>query len=546
MKQNVISIVLNAHTPFAREPAAADSAEEHRFFESLSETYLPLLEMFDRLEADHVPFQLALSLSPVFCHLCRDKLLLRRYLAYTDRQIEFGAGEIERTKGNEPLQALAKRFYETALERRIIFTERYERNIIGVFDRYQRKGRLELLNTAATNAFLPFYTPWPEAIQAQFEAAVSSYRRCFVSREISRNDVRFQGFWLPELGWDPELERFFRAYNFGYTIVDAHAFALGAPTPLYGSFYPARTPRGLLLLARDYYALQDVAGRERGFIRDAAYRDNYADIGYELPAELIRPFTGKAQTRIATGYKYYAQGSGALRGAAKTLYDPEKALCRAREQAAAFLDRRISRFNRAAQFMDKTKISLCAYKADTFGRLWHEGTWFLEALFREGAEREEVRFAAPSEYLFTQNMADFEVMLPEFSSGGVNGYAETWLDASNDWMYRHSARSLERMIELADRFPNESGIKERLLNQAAREILLVQTSDWAKMLYKKEGTGYARAEIEMSLRNFTTIYEVLASNYISTEWFTALERRHNIFPHINYRVFRRTLQPPPR
>jgi 1,4-alpha-glucan branching enzyme len=110
-------------------------------------------------------------------------------------------------------------------------------------------------------------------------------------------------------------------------------------------------------------------------------------------------------------------------------------------------------------------------------------------------------------------------------------------------MYRHVARSLERMIELADRFPNESGIKERLLNQAAREILLVQTSDWAKMLYKKEAAEYARAEIEMSLRNFTTIYEALASNYISTEWLTTLERRHNIFPHINYRVFRHPLPP---
>ncbi|MDR2537486.1 MAG: DUF1957 domain-containing protein, partial [Treponema sp.] len=528
MKRNVISIVLNAHAPFIRDPKVPDTAEERWFFESLSETYLPLLEMFDRLDADHVPFRMALSLSPILCHLCKDELILERYLDYIDRQIEFGAGEIERTKGNEVLQHLAKRFYDTALERRINFTERYEKNIIGVFDRYQRKGRLELLNTAATHAFLPFYTSWPEVIQAQFEVAVSSYRRCFGSREIRRTDARSQGFWLPELGWTPELERFFRAYNFGYTIVETHAFALSKPPAPYGSFYPAQTPRGLLLLARDYYAHKDIVDSERGFFHDGAYRDNYEDVGYELPVDMIRPFTSAAQARSATGYKYRALGYNTSRKGGKPLYDPEKAVQKAREQAITFLDQRVMQFNLAATFMDEAKISLCAYNADTFGRFWHEGTWFLEALFREGAKRETIQFMTPSEYLFKQNLMDFEVIMPGFSSGGVNGYAETWLDASNDWMYRHVTRSLERMIELADRFPNESGIKERLLNQAAREILLAQTSDWAKMLYKKEAAGYARTELETSLRNFTTIYEALASSYISTEWFTTLERRHNV------------------
>jgi 1,4-alpha-glucan branching enzyme len=148
---------------------------------------------------------------------------------------------------------------------------------------------------------------------------------------------------------------------------------------------------------------------------------------------------------------------------------------------------------------------------------------------------------SPAEYLFKQDAACFQTLVPEFSSWGANGYAETWVDASNDWMYRHTMRALERMIEIAERFPDNSGLKERILNQAAREILLVLSSDWSKMLYKQECSEYARCQIESSLRNFTTIYEALGSNYISTEWLTNLERRHNIFPHINYRVFRRKI-----
>ena len=145
----------------------------------------------------------------------------------------------------------------------------------------------------------------------------------------------------------------------------------------------------------------------------------------------------------------------------------------------------------------------------------------------------------PAEYLCKLNTGSFQTLTPEFSSWGSNGYAETWLDASNDWMYRHTMRALERMVEIAERFPDSTSLKERALNQAAREILLVLASDWSKMLYKQECADYARNCIESSLRNFTTIYEALGSNYISTEWLTQLERRHNIFPNINYRVFRR-------
>jgi 1,4-alpha-glucan branching enzyme len=518
----VLSLVLNAHVPFVRHPEQASPYEEQWFFEALSETYLPLLEVLDRLDADHIPFRMGISLSATLCHLLRDEFLLQRYLEYTNRQIEFGLAEIERTKEQPALQELAKFFYDKALDRRICFTERYEGNLLGVFDHYQKKGRLELLTTAATHAFLPFYSFCPEAVQAQLEVAVMSYRLNFGRYP--------QGFWLPELGWAPELETYLRSYNFGYTIVDTHGLVFGEPRAAKGSFYPAKTPSGVLILARDYYAYQDITDRESGLAYDGHYRDNSRDVGYELPPKLVQPFLGSHGGRTRTGYKYWT---------AKQVYEPQKASERVQEQARTFLDTRIARLKVAGEYMNETAISLCAYNADTFGRFWYEGPQFIEALFREGSRREEIQFMTPAEYLYKQNTFSFQTVVPEFSSAGTCGYAEMWLDASNDWMYRHMVRSLDRMIELAERFPDESGLKERILNQAAREILLAQSSDWPKLLYKQEDADYARNQIEGGLRNFTTIYEALGSNYISTEWLTTLERRHNIFPSINYRVFRR-------
>jgi 1,4-alpha-glucan branching enzyme len=544
-----ISLVLNAHLPFVRDFQNSDAAppkdefpqnrgheipigphpsegsgEEDWFFEALSETYLPLLEVFDRLEGDRVPFRLGLVLSPPLCQMMRDELLLKKYLAYTERQIEFGKQETERTANSPELGKLARRYYDTAVERRIAFTERYEMNLLKAFDRYQRKGKIEILGTAATHPFLPFLCPYPESVRAQMETALSFYRQ--------RLGRKPQGFWLPELGWSREIEPFLRAYNFCYTIVDSHGFVFGKPAPRRGTFYPVKTPGGIFILGRDFYAARDL----RAMPEEEPYRNNSQDIGYELPPEHIGPFLTAGGVRRRTGYKYWKNSP--VRGRYE-IYDLEAASRKAREQARAFLETRQERLREAAKHMEETPLSLCACDADGLGRFWHEGPRFLETLFRLGAEYPHIQFMTPAEYLFKQDFSKLEVSSPCYSSWGANGYAEPWLNSSGDWMYTHMVRSIDRMAELAERFPDETGLKERALNQAAREILLSQSSDWPRMLYHQDSTGYARHKIESSLRNFTTIYEFLGSNYLSTEWLTSLEKRNNLFPHVNYRVFRR-------
>jgi len=521
-----ISLVLEAHLPFIKEFSKEDdlseAGEEGRYFEYITETFLPLLEVFDRLENDHVPFRLAIAISPVLCHMLCDNHMQKKYLNYIDKQIEFGRQELERTAGETALNKLAQVYYNKIVDRRIAFTERYEKNLLKALDFYRRRGKVEILASCATHAFLPFISHNPESIQAQMEISVSTYRRHFGNIP--------QGFWLPELGWTSAIEPYLRAYNFSYTIVDNHSLLFGNPLPEKGTFYPAKTPNGTFIFGRDFYAVQKI----EELANDELYRNNNRDAGYELPPETVSQFLSAEAERRRTGYKYWTRCEHT-----DTIYNPQEACDRAAEHARLFLESTISRLEEASKHMEETPLCLYAHNADNFGRFWYEGTHFLETLFRMASGYRDFQFITPSEYIFRQNLSSIQVTAPEFSSNGVNGYAETWLDVSNDWIYRHLARSMERMTELAERFPDDTGLKERALNQAAREILLAQSSDWPSMLYKQDSTEYARTQAENALRNFTTIYEALGSNYISTEWLTTLERRHNIFPNINYRVFRR-------
>ncbi len=522
-----VALVLHAHLPFVRHPEHPRFLEERWLFEAISETYLPLLQVFERLEADHVHYRLAISFSPTLCQMLQDEFLRDRYIEHLDRLIELGAREVARTEGKGAENRLARFYYDRAVEDRVLFTERYERDILKAFDFYHKKGRIELLTTAATHAFLPFLASYPEALQAQIEVAVATHRTIF-----GRNP---QGFWLPELGWFPGVDEYLRAYNFNYTIIDTHGMAFADPAPEKGSFAPIRTPAGLTVFARDFAASREIWDAEKGFPSDPVYRDFYRDIGYDLPAQAVETFLEPGGVRSATGFKYWAVTG---QGVDKVLYESDLAAERVAFHAASFLDARAERAASVASLTGDLDggAAVCAYNAELFGHWWFEGPAFLEALFRQGAERGGLEFVAPSDlmsrYTFPQTAT------PEFSTWGKNGYAETWLDASNDWSYRHILRSVDRMIELAERFPDDGGLKERALNQAAREILLAQGSDWAFMMQERSFPDYARSRVEESIRNFTTIYESLGGNYISTEWLTNLERRHNLFPEINYRIFR--------
>ncbi len=523
-----LALVLNAHLPFVRHPEYPRFLEERWLFDAILDTYLPLLRLFERLDADHVPFHLAISFSSTLCHMLRDSVLIERFLEYLDRRIEFGQHELQRTASDPGVAALAREYYERALDDRVLFTERYERDILRTFDYFHKKGRLELLTSAATFAYFPFYLAYPESIQAQIEVAVAAHRAVF-----GRNP---QGFWLPELGWAPDLAEQLRAYNFSYTLVDAHGLVFADPPPDRGTFAPVRTKSGLLVLGRDHAAGRDVWDAENGYPADAAYRDFHRDIGYDLPSKDVEAFLESGGARMPTGFKYWAVGAA---GQDKLPYDPLIARQRAQQHAHDFLEARVSRLSAAEKTTAEKGLSVCAYNADLFGHWWYEGPDFLEALFREAAVRDDLHFVTPMEYINKMDPASIQTVTPEFSSWGFNGYAETWLDSSNDWMYRHVLRSVERMIELAERFPDDAGLKERALNQAAREVLLAQASDWAGILHQRHSADYARSSVEGYIKNFITIYESLGSNYISTEWLTALERKHNIFPDINYRVFRK-------
>jgi 1,4-alpha-glucan branching enzyme len=521
-----LALVLNAHMPFVRRPEYPSFLEERWFFEAISETYLPLLRVFRSLEADSVPFHLTLSISPTLVAMLGDKALGERYVAYLDAQLGLAAAEEARLSGDSAFAPLARMYHALYRADKDDFQELYGRDILNAFDYYYKKGRVELMTSGATHAFLPIFRDCREAVTAQVETAIIAHRKAFGKHP--------SGFWLPQLGWYPGVGEVLRSYNLQYTVVTARGAVFGDPTPRYGSFAPVECPSGLVAFARDPGATKAVWSESSGYPSDPAYRDFYRDIGFDLPIDYLASHLDESRARVFTGFKYWAVTG---RTNEKRPYDQNLASERVAEHASHFLAERVASAQAAGALMDRPPLMVCPFDAELFGHWWFEGPAFLEAVFRQAAASGGLRLITLGDYL--RDYPENQVSLPEFSSWGDGGFAEVWLDGSNDWIYRHAGKAVERMSELAERFPDESGLRERILNQAAREVLLSMCSDWALLMRAGKSAGFARRQIEEPIANFGRIYDMLCSNTVSTEWLTRLEKRDNLFPSINYRMFRR-------
>ncbi|MDP3143660.1 MAG: DUF1957 domain-containing protein, partial [Candidatus Omnitrophota bacterium] len=219
----------------------------------------------------------------------------------------------------------------------------------------------------------------------------------------------------------------------------------------------------------------------------------------------------------------------------KEPYNPHTAREKAAAHAGNFLFNRQKQAEFLYEFMGKKPLIVSPYDAELYGHWWFEGPQWLDFLIRKlHYDQDTVKMITPSEYLAQNNRN--QVITPSMSSWGYKGYSEVWLQGSNDWIYRHLHEASYRMTELVKKHPHTNGLKQRALNQALRELLLAQSSDWAFIMATGTHVSYALKRTKEHLVRFTRLYEDIKSDSIDEGWLADIEYKDNIFPEIDYRV----------
>jgi 1,4-alpha-glucan branching enzyme len=525
MEKGFLTLILHTHLPYVRHPEYEEFLEEGWLYEAITETYIPLLDLFEGLVRDQVPCRLTMSLTPPLLNMLSDTLLQARYVRRLHRLIELATKEVERTRADPAFHPLAEMYLRLFTHARDTFVDRYRGNLVQAFRSFQEAGVVDLIACAATHGYLPLLRVNEKAVRAQIRVGVEEHRRFFGRAP--------QGFWLPECAYYPGVDEVLKAYGIQYFLVDTHAIEYATPRPFYGVYAPLYCPSGVAAFGRDVESSKQVWSSIEGYPGDFAYRDFYRDVGYDLDYDYVRPYLPPTGERVNIGIKYYRITG---RTDQKAPYDPHQARERAAAHAGHFLDNRRQQVARLASLMDRPPLIVAPYDAELFGHWWFEGPQWLDFLIRKTAyDQQEVRLLTPGDYL--ERFPTNQVATPAASSWGHRGYNEVWLSGENDWIYRHLHKAADRMTGLAARFPEADGVRRRALNQAARELLLAQSSDWAFLMQQKTAPHYAATQTTHHLLRFTRLYESLCADQIDESWLGEIEARDNIFPTLDYRVY---------
>ncbi len=515
--------VLHAHLPFIRHPEHEEFLQENWFFKALDETYYPLLDLFGRLENDGVSYSLTMSLTPTLCEMFVDPFLLERYSDHLDKMEALIASEVVRVRGTELEQTVS--VYEDRYSMIRKLGSRWEDPLAG-FRHFQDAGSLEIITCPATHPILPFCAT-DKGRRAHISVAVKNYQKHFGRRP--------KGIWLAECAYVSGFEQLLSEVGVEYFFMDTHGIMFSTPRPRCGVYAPVSCRNGVAVFGRDVETSREIWSSSTGCLGDHKYREFYRDLGFDADYEHIGPFLQRDGIRRNVGLKYH-RITGNVPPHEKEFYDPPAARERAAVHAGDFLFNRQQQVRDISRKLGRPPVITAPYDAELFGHWWFEGLVFLENLFRKIAyDQEDIKTISASKYL--ELFPECQVVEPASSSWGAGGYFDVWLNDRNDWIYRHLHKAEERMIEMARLHPNASGLLHRALNQAARELMLAQASDWAFIMNAGTAVEYAEKKSRDHVHNFNGIYLQIVEDRLENGWISVLEARNTIFQEMDYRVF---------
>ena len=519
-----LSVVLHAHLPYIRYPENASHLEERWLYEAITESYIPLLDLFENLLSDNVDFRITISLTPTLVEMLRDTLLMERYGKYLDNLIDLAEKEVCRTRAHAAIRPLAAMYRRRFLRIRHLFDKVYSKDLISAFWSLTTTGKIELITSTATHAYLPALITTPLAAEAQIQLGVGYHYKTFGKKP--------EGMWLPECGFAPALDAILGKNGIKYFFLESHGLLSSTPSSKYSIYAPVITPSGVIAFARDVESSKQVWSSAGGYPGDFDYRDFYRDIGFDLDDDYLKPHIPDG-IRTFTGFKYYRITGRSER---KRPYVPSQALKKARIHANHFVFEKNKQAISLSERLGIRPIVTAAYDAELFGHWWFEGPEWLRALFTKcHHKKNSFSFITPSEYISEHK--EIQSAMPSASSWGDKGYNSTWIHPSNKWIHKHLHRAAILMARMSLRNIHARGLIRRALNQALRELLLAQSSDWSFMMKTGNAAAFAQNKFREHLKNFLDLHKEISSGFIEKKTLLRLEQKNNIFKDADFRVY---------
>jgi 1,4-alpha-glucan branching enzyme len=537
-----LSVTLHAHLPYVINHGTWPHGLEW-LHEAVAETYLPLLGVLRRLERDGFMLKANLSLSPIFMEQLCHPTLLEEFPKYIERKLVYAREDENYFRQNgETHFAETAVFWQEFYDRRLREFYDLDRNLVGAFRHFQDIGAIEIIGGAASHGYLPLLGT-DESLTAQLLTGVAAHER-----HMGRKP---RGMWIPDCGYRPAgewaapvrasgeetlwapfprigVEEALAAAGIEFFFVDTHMVEQKTPAeselgPIYRPSLvegPLSHAHPVAAFSRDPKTSLQVWSGDSGYPADPHYLEFH-------------------KKRWPGGLRYWQVTLARSDMAHKTPYFPEQAEERARVHAEHFVGLVYDAL-RGGFDADRPPILSALYDAELFGHWWFEGPLWLEHVVRIIARDDfPIALTTASEYL-DKYPAEAAVTLPE-GSWGKNGNNEVWLNDDTSWTWSDIYRVERVLRDVATGGRWRDGlVGERIAKQMAREVLLLESSDWQFLITTAAARDYAEKRFSGHLGQFVELEmlwaEFLANGKLSEpgeKLLSDLEERDGVFAEID-------------
>ncbi len=515
-------LVLHSHLPYVRRAGRWPHGEE-MLHEAILDTYLPLIAALEELAAEGVRFGLTLGITPILAEQLADPDILAGFDVYLAERLSLAELDARRfdQAGDRVMAGLA-RFWAGHFGRLRARFEAYGRQLIPRLRALADAGYVELIGGPATHPYLPLLER-DSSIYGQLRTGLEAHRRLFGRQP--------EGVWLPECGYRPAfihpetgirkpgLEEFLEAQGVRFFFTDTRPIEGGElvgktagevigpyAVPERRRVAPERPVSGRGTTFRPYWVGDSgvaVFGREeKTGLQVWSATQGYPGDFYYREFHRRDPVSGLRYWRVT-------DASGDL--GRKLPYEPERARERLEAHAdhfVAILEERLAGYFQEA---GRPGIVVAAYDTELFGHWWFEGCDWLAGVFRRLARHPWVEAVRVGRYL-DEYPPEAAIHLPE-SSWGEGGGHYTWNNDTNRWMWPH-IHAAERMMERLAAVGNDlAGGLGDFLRQAARELLLLQASDWPFLISTGQAADYGARRFQEHLARFHRLAAVILRGF---------------------------------
>jgi 1,4-alpha-glucan branching enzyme len=510
------SLVLHTHMPYVRKNGAWPVGEDW-LFQAMSETYIPLLGMLAQMENEDISSCLGITMTPVLCEQLADRYIQDRFIEHLKVMAEHTMDDIKDFEYlcDDKRKALAEAYFEE-YRRKLLAFAAIDGDLLGALASFEQEGLVEIIASSATHAFLPGLAD-ERSMRTQVLLGLETHRRRF--------GVNPSGFWIPECAYRDGLEDLLQSEGVRYILVDPTALS-GLPSTCP---YHVGSSR-VAAVARSERAHRNAWDDRTGYPTDDLYIDS-------------------TKYYMSSGLHYWKVTGPHVNIEDKEIYEPVPAQARALDHARHFIHA-ITEELRAAPpcpgngtSTGNNPLVLASYDTEFLGHGWKEGIYWLEVTVRSLEGSEGIRMTTPSRYL-EENPPRTSITL-DLTTWGTGKDDSTWINAETTWMWEALEDSQKRLFDLAD-YRHRSALEKRALQQAVREVLLLESSDWPYMVAKYRAKEYSIQRFCAHLERFREIAGMLEAGDLDRLDSTLgeIEEVDNIFVQLDLEtIFGRGIPP---